>query len=95
MNVQFFENQSFFKSSSEGEQTDKQVSNSVILVFELDFLFHDPFLWKKLTSLLHFPIRPVLGFIRIEMVLKIVHLMGRIWKTNPLFYSLWKHKIYN
>ena len=44
MDVQFFENQSFFKSSSEGEQTDKQVSNSVILVFELDFLFHDPFL---------------------------------------------------
>ena len=44
MDVQFFENQSFFKSSSEGEQTDKQVSNSVILVSELDFLFHDSFL---------------------------------------------------
>ena len=47
MDVLFFENQSFFKSSSEGEQTDKQVSNSVIPVFELDFLFHDSFLWKK------------------------------------------------
>ena len=44
MDVQFFENSSFFKSSSEGEKTDKQVSNSVIPVSKLDFLFHDSFL---------------------------------------------------
>ena len=47
MDVQFFENQLFFKSSSEGEQKDKQVSHSVIIVYELYFLFHDSFLWKK------------------------------------------------
>ena len=47
MDVKFFENQSFLKSSSEREQTDKQVSQSVITVSELDFLFHDSFLWKK------------------------------------------------
>ena len=50
---------------------------------------------QQLISLLHFPIQPIFNFIRIKMVLKIVHLMGRIWKTNPLFYNLWKHKIYN
>ena len=37
----------FLSLQVRGEQTDKQVSNSVIPVFELDFLFHDSFLWKK------------------------------------------------
>ena len=47
MDVQFFENPSFFKSSSEGEKTDKQVSNSIIPVSKIDFLFHDSFFVEK------------------------------------------------
>ena len=85
MDVQFFENQSFFKSLSGGEQTDKQVSNWAIPIYELDFLFHNSFLWKKLTSLLHFPIRPVLSFIKIKMVLKIVHLKVEFGKPTHCF----------
>ena len=76
----------------------KQISKYQIRLYKflnLVSYFMILFCGKKLTSLLHFPIRPILSFIRIIMVLKIVHLLGRIWKTNSLFYSLWKHKIYN
>ena len=92
----FFKINHFLSLQVRGSKQISRVSNSVTPASELDFLFHDFFFCgKKLISLLHFPIQPIFNFIRIKMVLKIVHLMGRIWKTNPLFYNLWKHKIYN